>query len=262
MLAKERHQTATGPYNRRTSAANVSLWPLPRYHGIGDRHFARRKSLDSVPFVDKLDQVVWRGNLTGRANLQFPDRGPIGRSSSVILREMVGLSESDSEVEKLVEELRGITRFRVMKRHWQSNDYNLAFTLSPKFASLMRRPIIGMHCGEVKPKKWFHQFKYALCLSGHDTGSNFFDIACSKSLMLKEEDGWELFYTASFRPWEHYIPLSAGAVDLPEKLEWARSNQRECERISTACQTIARKFADKVLRIEILNGILDQYWRV
>lgn len=77
-----------------------------------------------------------------------------------------------------------------------------------------------------------------LSLSGNDTGSNFLPAAASNSVILKEEDGWEVFYSAAFRPWEHYIPLSEGAGDVAEKLAWARAHPEESAAMASASRAV------------------------
>lgn len=244
-------------YNRRQQARNVSLWPLPRYHEIGNEDYAQPRSTDPIPFEAKLDRVGWRGNLAGRSNLLFPERGAIGRPSHVILEDLTGLDPDDPKGVCLVEELRGISRFRAVEAHFGKPDLDLAFALRPRFASLETGSVLAPYCDEFRPRDWFHRFRYILCLSGYDTGSNFFNAAMSNSLIFKEDDGWELFYTASFRPWEHYVPIEPGATDLPEKLDWARSHQNECARMAKASQKAAILFADAGVRLGVLNGILD-----
>ena len=64
---------------------------------------------------------------------------------------------------------------------------------------------------------WQRQFRYILSMRGNDTGSNFIPALDSNSVVLREEDGWELFYSAAIRAWEHYIPLAPLLSDLDEK---------------------------------------------
>jgi Glycosyl transferase family 90 len=244
-------------YNRRSEARNVALWPLPHSHSIGTDHFAREDLIDHFSFDEKQDRCVWRGNLTGRANFHYPSRGPIGRSSHAILADLLKRPPG-AVYEDLLEELRGLPRFQVMERLGFASDYDLAFTLPRQFAALASSSFLSINCDTRRTRAWLNRFRYALCLSGHDTGSNFFDIACSNSVMLKEEDGWELFYSASFHPWEHYIPLERGAGNVEEMLDWARANPAACREMVSRRQSVVRRFASKELRHLFLNGILDK----
>ena len=80
--------------------------------------------------------------------------------------------------------------------------------------------------------------------------------ANSYSVVLKEEDGWALFYTNAFRPWEHYIPLLLGASDIEEKLEWARANPKACQRMSKSARAVCAKLATPANRRLILLSVL------
>ena len=242
-------------YNRRPEASNLVLWPLPGYHDIGLETFAHNKTPDSISFDEKLDMVGWRGNLTGRSLFQ---QGRLdGRPSRAILNDLMYLKLNEYEQDKLIEELMGVPRFEVVMRYFANPDFNLAFTLPPRFSRLEDADRLGAFCSKRQSVSWFYRFKYILCLSGYDTASNFFVAANSNSVVFKETDGWELFYTKSFRPWEHFIPINPGGDDIEEKLEWARSHPSECKEMVQASQTICSLFASQQIRSNILNGILD-----
>lgn len=244
-------------YNRRDCSKNAILWPLPGYHDIGLRTFAHAASPDKTAFKDKLDRVGWRGNLSGKAG--FHKGRMEGRVSTRILKGLMKNGLDEDEEAKLLDELAEISRMELMLRHHFNPDFNLGFTLPAKFRQLNAPDKLGEFCRQRVDPAWFYKFRHILSLSGHDTGSNFFVAANSNSVVLKEEDGWQLFYTHAFKPWQHYIPIKSGGEDLEEKLHWARTHLSECEDMVRASQEICAKFADRNLRANILNGILDGY---
>ena len=119
------------------------------------------------------------------------------------------------------------------------------------------RRVLAPFCRWREPLDWHYGYRYIASLSGHDTGSNFFTAANSNAVVMKEEDGWELFYTGAFRPWQHYIPLAPGAGDIEEKLAWARENPARCAEMTGASQAMCARFASPKHRREILHLILD-----
>lgn len=248
-------KTQTIAYNRRPQARNVVLWPLPGYHDIGLETFAQAETPDDTAFDQKRDAVAWRGNLTGRAG--FHTGQTRGRPSHKILNDLLSPTLDPKAERKLARELNALPRFEFMLRHHLLEDFDLAFTLPDKFKALAQPDKLGAFCKARKPVSWFHQFKYLVCLSGHDTGSNFFVAANSHSVVFKEDDGWELFYTALFRPWQHYIPIAVGGADMQEKLEWARAHPLECKEMSAASRRACRFLANRAFRQTILNGVLD-----
>src|SRR5699024_2437930 len=102
-----------------------------------------------------------------------------------------------------------------------------------------------------------YRFRYILSLPGYDTGSNFLMAANSGSVVMKAEDGWELFYTPLFRPWEHYIPLASDTSDAEEKLDWARRHPDKCRAMVRAANTACAGLADLRLRHATLHRVLD-----
>nr|WP_237422087.1 glycosyl transferase family 90 [Frigidibacter albus] len=107
------------------------------------------------------------------------------------------------------------------------------------------------------PPAWFHGFRYLLSLSGRDGGSNFLPAAQTQGVVLKEEDGWELFYSGAFHPWEHFIPLAPGAVDLEERLEWARGNPAACQQMSKAARDVCARIANAETRRAWLRMVAE-----
>ncbi len=251
--------TVRGPllvYNRRTNAKNLVLWPLPAYHTQGAEHFVHQTPIDPIPFAGKHDKAVWRGNLTGTPNRALAPDTPRRRMANIILAE-VQKTDDEETLMALRQELMGITRYSLVTRHHFSDSIDAAFALRPNFKEVSKSPLLSMFCkGRVRPD-WFYKSKYILSLSGNDTGSNFLLGANSNSVVLKEEDGWELFYTSQFRPWEHYIPLELGALDIEEKLEWAKANPAACMEMSKAAREVCAKFATPANRAAILGAVFE-----
>ena len=100
-------------------------------------------------------------------------------------------------------------------------------------------------------------YRYQLCLSGFDVGTNFIWAANSNSVVLKEEAGWEVYYSALFRPWEHYIPLEPGCPDLPERLDWARTNPAACRDMTAAARAAVRMLSDRGGQLAMMRAVAE-----
>jgi len=103
----------------------------------------------------------------------------------------------------------------------------------------------------------FRRFRYQLCLTGYDHGSNFISAIDSNSVLLAEDDGWQVFYSDRFKPWRHFIPVARHAADIEEKLAWARAHPAECKAMSRAARAEAAHLRDPAARQALMRLILD-----
>ncbi|HRO15049.1 MAG TPA: glycosyl transferase family 90, partial [Paracoccus sp. (in: a-proteobacteria)] len=97
--------------------------------------------------------------------------------------------------------------------------------------------------------------RYQLCLAGFDVGTNFTWAAQSNAVVLKEEAGWEVYYSALFSPWEHYIPVAAGCADLAERLDWARRHPAACIAMSAAARAVVAELSDFPAQREMMRRV-------
>lgn len=245
----------TVAYNRREDARNITLWPLPGYHEMAPIGTLGGEIPDKMPFADKQDKCVWLGNLTGRMIAALTPEDRPKRNVYAIRDDARRLRETGGDWEGILRDLACVPRYRVVSTFHDHPDFILGFTLKRKWRNLAETPIFRGLLHSFEKPSWFHNFRYVLSLSGNDTGSNFLPAAASNSLILKEEDGWELFYTEAFKPWEHYVPLVPGALDLPDKLAWARANPEACEAMVEASTKLYQKFAHPENRAAYLGMI-------
>jgi hypothetical protein len=239
---------------RLQGAAGLVLWPLPGYHTPGSSDFPRPVSLDTLPFDDKADVLAWRGNLTGRA---LPELGPggSGRQHATELVEELGTGRD----EEVVAALRTVPRYRVLDRLVDRPDTDVGLVLGKKWTTKEVPPQIARLVRPRLDYDGLYRNRYLLSVSGNDSASNFLMASDSRSVVLREEDGWEWFYDGQFRPWEHYVPLVRGGDDLEERLDWARAHPRECREMSARSRETVRLLVDPANRREYLQGIREVY---
>lgn len=242
-------------HNRREGARNPVLWPLPGFHDLGRPGWAPPDCPDPVPWADKIDRVVWRGNISG--SVRRTDRVRPGRAAHVVLRDLARAGDDAAARAAVAEEVNELSRLRLVRRLIDHPDFDLGLVLAWGLRDFARDPLIAPYLRPRRGADYFHRFRYQLCLTGYDHGSNFIGAIDSQSVLLKEEDGWEVFYSGRFRPWVHYIPVARYCDDLEDKLAWARANPDACQAMSQAARAELRRLSDAAMRAEILHLILD-----
>lgn len=240
-------------YNRREMVKNVMLWPLPEIHGPENFGFTM-KTTDIIPFEKKHDEIVWRGTLSGYEALGGDERG-VGALSS--LRQLEDAGDDVDARERAWQNLCRTSRMSVLRRWFGKPGFDLAIVMAWNFRRFVEDPLLAPYCDTRRNLPFFHKYRYQLSLAGHDTGSNFIPMINSQSVLFKEEDGWEVYYSGRFKPWEHYIPLKRNCGDLPEKLEWARGHPEECMEMSRLARAEVARFANPINHRKIKEGILD-----
>lgn len=241
-------------HNRRAGARNVVLWPLPGQHDIGMPGFDPQAAPDAIPFDQKLDRVVWRGMISGSLMRDGVKPGP---ASHVYLARLAAAGSDQALRAEIWAELSRTSRLGFVRRFLDHPDFDLGVVMAWAFRDFARDPLLAPYCRPREGPDFFRRFRYQLCLGGYDHGSNFITAINSRSVLLAEEDGWEVFYSGRFKPWKHYIPVVRYGADIQEKLAWARENPSECKAMSEAARAEAARFADPVLRRELLGRILD-----
>ena len=78
----------------------------------------------------------------------------------------------------------------------------------------------------------------------------------SGSAVLSVASPWESFFSRSFQPWEHFVPVENDCADLAEKLQWCRDNDGECEAIAQRARAHATRVYDPaVVADELLANL-------
>lgn len=257
--SKGRHAAParTVVYNRQIGAENLTLWPLPADHTLAPSGQPGGFPVDEIPFENKADRCVWLGTMTGRMSPVLTPKGRERRGVSNIRKQALDLTRTSQDWPDIVADLTCVPRYNIVKSLRNHPDFAVGLVLQDKWKQLAKSPaFVGMTAAE-RPRDWFYQFRYILSISGNDTGGNFLSAAASNALILKEEDGWELFYTEAFKPWVHYVPLAEGAQDAGEKLAWARAHPAESAKMARASTVMFERFANPNNRAAYLRAIAE-----
>lgn len=240
-------------HNRRVGARNAVLWPLPDQHSIGLPGFDDAAP-DPIPWEDKRDQVVWRGMISGS---EMRDGIRPGPAAHVFLRQLADAGDDPAARQAAWDRLCNTNRLAFVRRWWGHPDFDLGVVMAWGFRNFATDPLLAPYCTPRQGRAFFRQFRYQLCLTGYDHGSNFIGAIEGHSVLLKEEDGWEVFYSGRFLPWKHYIPLQRHGSDIAEKLAWARANPQACKAMASAARVEAALLCKPATRRAILARILD-----
>jgi len=97
------------------------------------------------------------------------------------------------------------------------------------------------------------KYKYVIYAEGHCAACRYAFMMQLGSVILKVDSTCvadKLWYFPLLQPNIDHIPIKADLSDLKEKIDWCRSNDRECERIAANAKRLYYQYISK-------DGILD-----
>jgi len=191
------------------------------------------RSLDiyqGPPFLDRKQQLFWRGSTTGPFILSLEEFRDNHRVKACLhtLRELP--AHADCKIARIVQtpqELR-----QEAKRFLRKNKI-----LSPLVDS-----------------RDFAQYQMFLDLPGNASAWGSCIRYLQSMLVFRVAHEHELFYYEALQPWVHYIPVSADLSDLKSGVEWALLHQNEAAQIAAKGQAIMLEFLANGM--EILENVL------
>lgn len=240
-------------HNRRAGARNAVLWPLPDQHSIGLPGFDPSAAPDDIPFDAKIDRLVWRGMISGSEMRDGVKPGPAAHVWLTRLAEAPDIAAAEAAWDGLCR----TNRMAFIRRYFDHPDFDIGVVMGWGFRTFAQHPLLAPWCRRREGRGFFHRFRYQLCMTGYDHGSNFISSLDSRAVLLAEEDGWQVFYSGRFRPWEHYIPVARYLTDIQDKLAWARAHPAECRAISRRARAEAAHLRDPAARPALMRLILD-----
>lgn len=240
-------------HNRRAGAVNAVLWPLPDQHAIGLPGFDPAAPDDDIPWEDKQDRLVWRGMISGSEMRDGVKPGP----ASHVWLQRLAQAATPADREAAWQGLCRTNRMAFVRRFHDHPDFDVGIVMAHGFRQHADDPLIAPYCRPRMGPRDFRAYRYQLCLSGYDHGSNFISGLDQNGVLLAEDDGWQVFYSGRFRPWEHFIPVVRHLTDLEDKLAWARAHPDACRAMSRAARAEAAHLRDPAARADLMRLILD-----
>jgi len=204
------------------------------YHSIlmnlnVERHFGTLSGLHDkdIPFTQKKDVLVWRGNDTGYG---FGNHIPP----------------------------RFVSRETLVARHASSSSPFLDIGLSD--VKEENKDVYGAH---MRPKLSLMnqlEHKFILSVEGNDVATNLKWILYSNSVPFCppfEMESWIL--ESRLEPWVHYIPVHHEFTDLDDKVEWAINHPSQCQEVAQNGKSYISQFLNLKTENHIIHQILHNY---
>lgn len=233
-------------FNRLTGATGRVLWPMEHIHGVGTPEFAGRfDGADSVPFPERQDKFVWRGNINGSAT------GPTGQRRQLSVRSVLDRQHAGQAPEEVQAALRSFARVDFVCRFADHQAADVGLTTrhdAPALAALIRPGLTQAQMA---------QHRYIVVLPGADLATSFFWTMASGSLGFVMEHDWQSFASVHFRPWEHFVPVRRDFSDFEDGLHWARSHPAKAEAMARKAQAVMAVLNDRDYRNLSNRRVID-----
>lgn len=207
-----------------------NLFPVAAIDFLTGKHF--NQHVESVPFEQKRDVAVWRGNDTG-------GQGPVPGQKELGLHD------------KKINRVEFVNRFR-------TSDLVDCELIDNKLGAST-----PTHQGDpnwLTPEQQANEFKYLVYLEGNDAGSNprwIFSTQCV--VFAPDIFTSHLTWHYHMRPWVNYVPFNHDLSDLEDKIEWAQNNPKLCHDIIKRANEMHRKVTDVSRERKILSSMFRKY---
>lgn len=102
------------------------------------------------------------------------------------------------------------------------------------------------------------QYKYIIHVDGHVSA---FRLGCElgmKSVILKVDSEWKLWYSYLLQPYIHYIPIKEDLSNLIEQIKWCKNNDIKCQQIALNAYNFFLNFLQKDTLLDFIQTKLFQ----
>lgn len=239
-------------FNRSRDDTARILWPLSGYHDIGSAAFLGPFATKRIAWAQKRPKVVWRGQLSGRADWH----GDVRREGLRLRPLLKKFRSGEFDLARVERNLLAFPRYRLASETLADPMFDVGFTGAdgialadiPKIEAFVR-PVLSQH--------EMARNKFILVLRGMDVGSSFYWTLNSGSLALVMEGPFQTFGSCLFEPWKHYVPFKSDLSDLRQRLDWCLENDHKCQQMVESarqrCALLAREDLRKTISCEIAS---------
>ncbi|MEO1702298.1 MAG: glycosyl transferase family 90 [Pseudomonadota bacterium] len=211
---------------------------IPDHYQFVMESFAKHRATadaDNKPWNSRKTRLRWRGADTGHGRVCFTEE--CKKDPTVLAR----------------------ARMCMIANSLPDTDCKFARSMRPNFDPMYAH--YGILGDFIDEQDWIND-RYALDIDGNtNTWSNMIarmHLGCCV-LKVQSQFGFRQWYYDRIQPWEHFIPVKADMSDLEEKLDWARSNDDEAERIAIKGQAFARTITMESCAVEGAEIIETHY---
>lgn len=238
------HEELPGPifaFAKNIHSENVVL--IPDYDAlIKSEKFLRemKRGKKNYPWAQKVDQLFWRGAMTGSPLGPFKEEGGYYSEKNFLYfprTQVVSLSLSHPESVD--------ARFNVVSQC--ANPKKMKERFAPYFGSFVS---LRDHL----------KYKYQLLVDGNSCAyARAYWQLFSDCLMFKQESPNQQWYYEELKPYVHYVPVAEDMSDLLEKIEWAKGHEKEVQEIIRAANLFAEEHLQLVDMYHYIYLLLVEY---
>lgn len=182
---------------------------LGNYAGVGEQIEA---ASELSPWKCKKDKAFWRGATTG-GNFNTKEWFKLARAKLVLLS--------------------------LRNPRYLNAKFSLFVQGAESNPVMLKQPRLR---GKAVAQADSLKYKFLLDVDGNTCSwQRMYWILLSNSLLLKQVTSNIEWYYGTLKPYEHYIPVKEDLSDLLEKIDWAKSNDINAQRIAVNATELARK---------------------
>lgn len=217
-------------HNRLSNKNNSILFSLSGTNNLIARLANNNSKKDPYSFDEKINEVIWRGSLSGR------DRDGLGFFQSK------NIESYANDIQRIKFTTNLSSKFNIKISLSGDQKQILATCKNRSYYYKLRKESEHLFGERLN---WFNEIcanKYILNLEGHDWPSSLIPSLASNSVTLATTPKWHNIAHFQLEEWVHYVPLKDDTSDFEEKLEWCRNNDQECKNISMRASKYISQF--------------------
>lgn len=223
--------------------AKAKAEPLEQRHE--QDHFYNDKVIE---WEDKIPTCIFRGGATGA--------GTTSRDNPRILAAELSLRWSQDPRYRTGNDTDGVAYLDASVTAWNFRDKKVVGQPMRFTALTEASPPLGTFIPVARQAA----YKYVLYIPGHSASSRYSYLMTMGSVIFKVEANPELcdapklwFFDRLLKPWVDHVPVAHDLSNLAERIEWAKTHDKECEAIAECAKQLHAKYL-------CVDGILD-YWQ-
>lgn len=102
------------------------------------------------------------------------------------------------------------------------------------------------------------KFRYQIYVEGNGGAYRLGGMLRSRSVILRVESRFRLWFDDELRPWEHFVPVRADLSDLLEKVRWCRDNDPECRAMVETAAAVGERLLSRAYIVGHMRQLLKQ----
>ena len=174
-----------------------------------------------VPWKDKIETAVWRGNSTGCS---------------------VDLTNPRLLITKINQEWKSNSKYRdYLDAGVVGEVYKAKKHINSKELKRINLDKLGIKVVERMTMQEQMKYKYILDIEGNASAYRIGYILSFKSVLLKVESDYTMWIDEYLKPNVHYIPISKDFSNLATTIEWCRKHDKECKKIADNAYKLFKK---------------------